>query len=291
MTSERDKAQVTQAKILEGSIFGPLVIPVAIVLIGASIIFGVTKMLSTDQSYKDLVGELKSKAFGNKWVAALELSKVIAAKKIPSEEIPWLLENLEEVFDATIDQRTRDFVIVAAGALRDKRALPLIQKGLADKDGHVQFHAIVALGNLASPLDINWEEVIKILESDDHALIQASILALGQHRIEEARIPLQNFLNHASLALRYASATALISFKDQLALPVLSEILQLKAQGTENSKMGFSTEQVFGLKTNILFALQKSDWKALDAELEKMLESEKDLRVLSRLKDVLKKIK
>jgi len=45
-------------KILDNPFLGSLVVPVAIVLVGALIIFGVTKMISTDHSYKDLVNEI-----------------------------------------------------------------------------------------------------------------------------------------------------------------------------------------------------------------------------------------
>ena len=73
------------------------VIPFAIVLIGSLIIFGVTKMLTTDRGYKDLVRELHSKTFGNRWIAAFELSKVISANGVPEDEVPWLVENLEDL--------------------------------------------------------------------------------------------------------------------------------------------------------------------------------------------------
>ena len=59
-----------------------IAVPIAIILIGALIIFGVTKMLSTGKNYRDLVEELHSKTFGNRWVAAFELSKFIASEKI-----------------------------------------------------------------------------------------------------------------------------------------------------------------------------------------------------------------
>ena len=39
-------------KLLENPFVGSLVVPIAIVLVGALIIFGVTKMLSTESSYK-----------------------------------------------------------------------------------------------------------------------------------------------------------------------------------------------------------------------------------------------
>ena len=43
------KAPQTQKKILENPFVGSLVVPIAIVLVGALIIFGVTKMLSSER--------------------------------------------------------------------------------------------------------------------------------------------------------------------------------------------------------------------------------------------------
>jgi Sec-independent protein translocase protein TatA len=82
-------------------------VPIAIVLVGALIIFGITKMLSTERSYKDLVQEMQSKTFGNRWIAAYELSKQIISEQIPEEEKPWLVENLADIYKNTPDPRTK----------------------------------------------------------------------------------------------------------------------------------------------------------------------------------------
>jgi hypothetical protein len=58
-----------------------IAVPIAIVLVGALIIFGVTKMLSSGKNHRDLIDEMNSKTFGNRWVAAYELSKFLAAQK------------------------------------------------------------------------------------------------------------------------------------------------------------------------------------------------------------------
>ena len=115
-----EKVQMSDSKTPEvfkkgyGSNF---VIPFAIVLIGSLIIFGVTKMLQTDSGYKDLVRELHSKTFGNRWIAAFELSKVISANGVPEDEVPWLVENLNDLYSSAVDSRTKNFIIVALGAM------------------------------------------------------------------------------------------------------------------------------------------------------------------------------
>ena len=102
--SSDSKQPQTQKKILENPFVGSLVVPIAIVLFGSLIIFGVTKMLSAERSYKDLVQEIQSKTFGNKWVAAYELSKQINSSQIPVEDYPWLIENLSLAYKKISDQ-------------------------------------------------------------------------------------------------------------------------------------------------------------------------------------------
>ena len=103
------------------------VIPLAIVLIGSLIIFGITKMLQNDRGYKDLVRDLHSKTFGNRWVAAFELSKVISSKSV-KEDIPWLIENLDDLYESAVDTRTKNFIIVALGSLGDENGVSTIQR-------------------------------------------------------------------------------------------------------------------------------------------------------------------
>src|SRR5680860_68395 len=98
-------------KILESSPLSGIAVPIAIVLVGAAIIFGVTKMLSTGKNHRDLVEEMNSKTFGNRWVAAYELSKFLAAQKIPAEDMPWVIENLSHVYKTSVYSRTRNFIV------------------------------------------------------------------------------------------------------------------------------------------------------------------------------------
>ena len=107
--------EVKKKKILENPLASGVVVPIAVVLVGALVVFGVTKLLSSERSYKDLVREMHTKTFGNRWVAAFELSKLISSERIPAEDIPWLIENLSEIYNSAKDARTRQFTVVAAG--------------------------------------------------------------------------------------------------------------------------------------------------------------------------------
>src|SRR6476659_9731418 len=126
MSAENQGNPTPSKKILESSPLSGIAVPLAIVLVGALIIFGVTKMLSTGKNHRDLVEELNSKTFGNRWVAAYELSKFLASQKIPKEDMPWVIENLSQVYRETIDPRTRNFVVLALGSLNNPLSLPVL---------------------------------------------------------------------------------------------------------------------------------------------------------------------
>ena len=265
------------------------VIPFAIVLIGSIIVFGITKMLQNDRSHRDLVRELHSKTFGNRWVAAYELSKVISSKSIPSEDIPWLIENLEDLYEKAVDVRTKNFIIVAAGSLKSEGSLKLLEKGLLEKDSGTVFHAIVALSNFPKGVEFDWSKIVSLLNSNDEGLVLSSILTLATHQVPEAETLLVEKLTSPSLAIRYAAATGLIYFKNTKNQQVIREILAigLKEEGTNL----FDSDKIYGLKINILKALLVSRWEYFNEDLRLMLDSEKDLKIVSKTREVLESLK
>ena len=280
----------SKKKLLENPVASGLVVPIAIVLVGALVVFGVTKLLSTERSYKDLVREMHTKTFGNRWVAAFELSKLISNSRIPKEEIPWLMENLSEIYDDAQDPRTRQFTVVAAGALGAPNASALFSKGLKDKDDKVRFHSIIALGNMPSGLEFSeWSLVLKFLESDDPGLVQASALTLATHRVAEAEPRLQRLLAHPNKILRYTAASGLVNYKNSKAVPILKEILFLEPKQEGNSSLG--EDQVVALKLSLLNSLKRNQWPILNQELKVVAKQDKSLKVTSMASEVLNLLK
>jgi hypothetical protein len=279
-------------KILEGSVFGNLMIPIAIVLVGALIIFGVTKMISTERSYKDLVNEMQSKTFGNRWIAAYELSKQITASQIPESDIPWLVSNLKEVFDTAKDPRTKEFIVVAMGALHHRNTISFLTKVLEIKDPKMSFHAIVAIGNMDKPIAMEWSKLESFLDSKDQGLQQAAILTLATHRITTSQTKIQTFLNHERASLRYSAAVALINFKDASAVSVLEEVLNIKTAGvTQTPKGQISPNDILGLKLNILHAAHREKWGALNNSFQKLADENDNKKVSLKAVEVLKLLK
>ncbi|WP_372655055.1 HEAT repeat domain-containing protein [Halobacteriovorax sp.] len=272
-------------KLLENPFVGSLVVPIAIVLVGALIIFGVTKMLSTESSYKDHVRELQSKAFGNKWIAAYELSKKIGSSQIPEEDIPWLVENLSDVYTNSPDPRTRDFVVVALGGLRSELAFPILEAALKDKSSDVRFHTLVAIGNMPQGIDFNWESLTPYFKDEDHAIRQAVVLAVGTHKAKAVENLVVGSLRDDSVAVRYSAATALIYYKNEAAIPMIKQVLDL---GTSSS---FDVNQVTNLKLNILNAIEKMKWNKMISLVQSVIKENNNPKVTTKAQQVLNELK
>lgn len=288
--SEQNVGKAPTKKILEKSPLSGITVPILIILVGALIVFGVTKMLSTGKDHRDLVDELNSKTFGNRWVAAYELSKFLAAKKIPQEDIPWVIENLSRVYYESLDSRTRNFVVLAIGSMNNPLALPVLNKALEDQDPQVQFNAVTSIGNLSTSENIEWVKVENLVGQErDPGLRQVALLTLAAHNrpnVEEKALPL---LRSSEKNLRHAAAIVLIGRKNPEAIPVLEEIMNL---GYEVAQAGeLNGAQSEGLKMNVLENIEKSKWNALTQLVEKVEASDTNIRVSTKAKQVLKVLK
>ncbi len=288
--SEQNVGKVPTKKILEKSPLAGITVPILIILVGALIVFGVTKMLASGKDHRDLVDELNSKTFGNRWVAAYELSKFIASNKIPKEDIPWVIENLSRVYYESVDNRTRNFVVLAIGSMNNPLALPVLNKALEDQDPQVQFNAVSSIGNMTSTENIEWTKVEALVtQEQDAGLRQVALLALAAHNrpnIEEKALPL---LRSSEKNLRHAAAVVLISRKNPEAIPVLEEILNLRYDIAQAGELNGA--QVEGLKVNVLENIEKSKWNALVNLVAKVESDDTNIRVSTKAKQVLKVLK
>ncbi|MBC7427221.1 MAG: HEAT repeat domain-containing protein [Bacteriovorax sp.] len=291
--SNDSRPSQTQKKILENPFVGSLVVPIAIVLVGALILFGVTKMLSAERSYKDLVNEIQSRTFGNKWVAAYELSKQINSSQIPVEEYPWLIENLTTAYKDSVDPRTRGFIIAALGALKSELTLPTLQLALQDQETDVKFHAVVSLANLPKGIKFDWTSTIELLKSPEAILRQASTLALATHQVSEAKEAIHPLLQDESRVVRYAAATALIAYKDEAGIDLLKEILMTPYPLKEARVIppALDVRQISDLKLSVLITLAKYDWSILNNTVLEVANKDDNISVATKAKEVLNILK
>ncbi len=289
--SEQNQGKIPPTKkMLESSPLSGIAVPIGIVLIGALIIFGVTKMLSTGKDHRDLIEEMNSKTFGNRWVAAYELSKFLASERIPKEDMPWVIENLSQVYRGTIDPRTRNFVVLALGSLNNPLTLPVLNAALEDQDHQVKFNAVVSLGNMAKGSDIKWEKVEALLDQDlDPGLKQVALLTMASHEhpnTEEKALPL---LTSAEKTIRYAAAIVLIGSQNAEALPVLEEILNSRYDVAQAGELNGA--QVEALKMSVLENVEKSKWNGMLPLIEKLEKDDSNVRVTTKAKQVLNLLK
>lgn len=276
---------IPKKKLLEKPFYASLIVPAGILLVSIFIIYGVMKMLSHERTHRDLIGELHSKTFGNRWVAAYELSKVLATSKIPSEEIPWVIQNLSQIYLESNDARTRNFIVMAIGTFKNELIVPTLIKALDDTDSQVQFNAIVNLGNLPTEISFDKTSFYKFLDSKDSGLVHAAILAIATHKVENADKILTKMLSASEVSVRYAAVTALINYKNAECLNGVEEILSLK--NTSDVAKFFNESQLENLKLNVVNLIAKNSWKELIPVLEKVMQSELNTKVKTREKEAL----
>lgn len=282
--------QNTSKKILESSPLSGIAVPIAIVLVGGLIIFGVTKMLSSGKDHRDLVEEMNSKTFGNRWVAAYELSKFLAAQKIPKEDMPWVIENLSRVYKESIDARTRNFVVLALGSLNNPLSLELLNAALNDQDAQVKFNAVVSLGNMSVGSNINWQKIeAELQDSQDVGMKQVCLLTMAAHNRPNIEDKALSMLNSSERSLKYASAIVLIQKKREESISVLEEIFALRYDVAEPGQLNGA--QVEGLKLNALENIEKSKWDSLSSLVQKLEQNDPNVKVSTKAKQVLKILK
>ena len=136
---------------------------------------------------------------------------------------------------------------------------------------------------------MNGIKIISFLSSDDEALVLSSMLTLTTHQVPEAEILLVEKLTSTSRSVRYAAATGLIYFKNIKNQQVIREILAVghKEEGTNP----FDPDKIYGLKINVLNALLVSRWDYFNEDLEQSLDKERDLKIVSKVREVLESLK
>lgn len=277
-------------KILESSPLSGIAVPIAIVLVGGLIIFGVTKMLSTGKNHRDLVEEMNSKTFGNRWVAAYELSKFLASQKIPAEDMPWVIENLSRTYRESVDPRTRNFIVLALGSLKNPLSLPVLNAALLDQDPQVKFNAVVSLGNMPLNSIIEWDKIEAMLQDQqDPGLVQVALLTMATHQRPTTQEKALNLLSSQDRSVRYAAAITLIQFQSEAAIPVLEEVLNLRYDVAKAGELNGA--QVEALKVNVLENLEKSKWNELSNLVQKVEQDDTNVRVTTKAKQTLKLLK
>jgi HEAT repeat protein len=268
-----------------------IMVPIAIIVGGALLVWGITRMLSAESGYKKLVQELHSKTFGNKWVAAYELSKYISSKSIPEEDIPWFIDQLSTVYKNSRDPRTKNFITLTLGSLKNELALPILNDGLKSEDKDVVFSSVIGVGNFSNEPavreKIDFAALYDLLEKGDTGLKQAIILTLASFGEKEQINKVRQFLVSEQADLRYSAAAGLVQLGDEPALRVSYELFS-------GNKFELPVDVLQSYRLNILIGLNKaksSNKKELIDFAESLTKLELGLQIKTKLEETLINLK
>ena len=277
-------------KLLDNPVLGNFIIPIAIVLIGAFLVFLFQRLLQTEKSYKELLTEMNSRTFGNRWVAAFELSKLIAANKIPEAEIPGFIAGLEGNYKIANGEREKLFIVAAAAGLKRPEAKHLLIRALDDFDQTIQLHALVGIGNLPEVEDLPEAKIISFLNSEDEGIKIAAIFTVAQHQLMSGVKSLQVLLESNNTKVKWAAISALVNFGNEVVLTPMADLLKLKAGSGPGSVDGLKVA-----KQNLLQTLKRRRWEKgilhIKNILLEMSENEKDLQLVQLVRENLDLIK
>ena len=265
------------------------VVPMAILLVGAGIVIFISSILQSQSSYRDLVKDLNEKAFGNRWVAAYELSKVLANNKVPEEEIPWITHELIASYANSRDDRTKNFVVLALGSIKSKETIDFLSTVLEHPDKDIRFHAMVALGNCEDHhLPSQWQE--KIVQSmlkfpDDISFNVAASMVIAQHsKSENSKIANHLFSMMQSSSNKYIQAslvTALFALHDSRSLVYVKNLML----GNED-QLDLAADQLQNIRLNLIKVAKLRNWVMAKEIFQIALNQEQGTLVKLRLEEL-----
>jgi hypothetical protein len=237
-----------------------------LILLGVSLLFfALTRMIAKNSDYKTLVQELDSTTFGNKWVAAYELSRYVNSSSIPQEDLPWLAEQLGRIYlSQAQDPRTRNFIMVTLGPLKTVSAVKSLALGLNDADLQVQFSAVVALGQQAKEFSSSpffpWPELMNLLQkTQDNGIKRVLMIVLAQNQRKEALDILKSFLGDMEINLESLhAALALVYFNEPSAKSVIEKFWELSSRTEVQTRLSIDVNQYQQLQLNFLSALKSA---------------------------------
>lgn len=248
-------------KIKAESPFSGIAIPILIVVLSVVLVAGITRMLTSDKGYITLVEELRDKTFGNRWVAAFELSKYLASSQIPKEDIPWLEQQLFDIYQQSAnDPRTRNFLILAASSLKGEKSLSLISQALDDTAPEIIFAAVSTLPNFQNiPAEFNWKRVLEIAEGKilvDETLQHTALVVLTHFsRTEVIPVLRSNLESSQSKNIRDVSAIALMHFNLWDGFERIKSLLEAPYEAS-SAQGGQAINQSLNIEANKLNIIQ-----------------------------------
>jgi HEAT repeat protein len=265
------------------------IIPAVIVLVALGIFFLGTMALQHPKTAEQYLEELKSDNTSRRWQSAYELSRMLNQ----NENIQFdqtLREQLVQVFAGAKndDPRLRQYLALILGRLKEKSAVPVLSDAIHDENEDVKIYSLWALGNIEDPK--GGEAALTALSDPDAKVQVMAVGALSSLRYEPAKFPLEKNLESADRDLRYDSAVALARLKDPKAVPVLLEMLNLKAADNLKPAEKSQEEQfIQSAKITAIDGFQELPDPALKVKVVDLAKNASDIKVQEAALAALKK--
>lgn len=258
------------------SFFRIILISIALTLGGGGLIYFIAQGLTFKRDHRDLVMEIRSMTFGNRWISAYELSKYLLNNRIPEKERPWVREQLIDIYNQAKkregDFKLQKFSLVALGtfgANDGDKIIPVVKDAIFSKHPELIFQGLYILGNMTKGISFPWKKLLKTIdEFEDYALLQLGIFTFSWHKVPGRRASFLKFLRHQKMAVRYGAAIGLIDFQELEALPHLREIIKWKVAKNELSPAEKNLRQNWQI--NLLRAYKRSPWRLLKGEVSEL---------------------
>lgn len=206
------------------------IVPAGIVAIALGIFFLGTLALQHPKTAQQYLEELKSDSTSRRWQAAYELSRIMnQGDKIQFDD------NLKAQLVATFagakddDPRVREYLALVLGRLKEKSAVPELSKAVKDNSNDVKIYSLWAIGNIEDAA--GGPAALEAMSDPDTGVQRMAVGAVSALRYAPAKNALEANLTNSNQALKYDSAVALARLKDEKAIPILLDMMALKASG------------------------------------------------------------
>lgn len=259
------------------------IVPAGIVAVALGIFLLGTIALQHPKSASQYLEELKSDSTSKRWQAAYELSRMLAQGEKIQFDDNLRAQLVQTYADAKKDDpRIREYLALVLGHLREKSAVAALADGTKDESVDVKIYSLWALGNIEDPA--GGEAALAAMNDPDPGVQRMAVGAVSALRYAPAKFPLEKNLGSSNLGLKFDSAVALARLKDDAAVPVLMEMLNMKSTGD-----AAHDEIIQSAKLAAIEASGELPSPKLKDQVAAMAKNESDLKVRDAAIQALKK--
>ena len=200
-----------------------------LIAIFAVIVYLMVRVLTVEpNTAQDYLEHVKIGGTTKRWQGAFELSKILSnPNMVPKDE--RFVNDMISTFEYSAherDPRIRSYLAMAMGRTGDRRYSPTLINALQEKDHAIVAASVYAIGLIKSP-----EGFAALINSSDHQDAQVrlqTIIALGNYKNPEAEEIFLNALSDNEVNVRWDAAIALAKIKNDSGRRILLDLLDRK---------------------------------------------------------------